>query len=193
MRVKNSSRSHVAVLTGVIVLTCACAWANPHPDESAGSRESAVWAPKELNFVYQAFTVKYSCDALQDKMRSVLTKLGAHDIQVRGFGCMQVARPEPLPGVRIRMNVLQPAGQHGGQAVPAHWKMVDLVARDPEEAAGDCELIEQIKQKVLPLFTTRNLDYSSTCVPRQLVIGATRLKTEVLVAEQSAGPKSAAR
>jgi hypothetical protein len=193
MRVKNSIRSHVAVLTGVIVLTCACAGASPRADESAGSRESAVWAPKELNFVYQAFTVKYSCDGLQDKMRSVLTRLGAHDVQVSGFGCMQSARPELLPGVRIRMNVLRPAGEQGGHAVPAHWKMVDLVARDPAEAAGDCELIEQIKQKVLPLFTTRNIDYGSTCVPRQLVIGATRLKTEVLVAEQSAGPDSAAR
>ena len=186
-------RFNVAFLTAVIILTCASAWADPPSDESAGSRESAVWAPKELSFVYQGFTTKYSCDGLQDKMKSVLTKLGAHDIQVRGFGCIRLARPEPLPGVRIRMKVLQPAGKQGGQAVPAYWQMVDLVARDPGEAAGDCELIEHIKQKVLPLFTTRNIDYGSTCVPKQLVIGATRLKAEVLVADQSAGPDSAAR
>ena len=90
-------RFNVAFLTAVIILTCASAWADPPSDESAGSRESAVWAPK----------------------------LGAHDIQVRGFGCIRLARPEPLPGVRIRMKVLQPAGKQGGQAVPAHWQMVD--------------------------------------------------------------------
>ena len=91
---ERSVHRQVATLTAVAVLTCASAWANPQSEPSAGSgRESAVWVSKELNFVYRAFTTKYSCDGLQDKMRSVLTKLGAHDIQVRGFGCMQVARP----------------------------------------------------------------------------------------------------
>jgi hypothetical protein len=78
--------------------------------------------------------------------------------------------------------------------VPAHWKIIDLLAnRDPVDTAGDCELIEQIRQKVLPLFATRNVDYSSTCEPHQLLIGATRLKAEVLVADESAASDSAAR
>jgi len=202
MRFKNpgerSVHRQVAALTAAVaVLTCASAWANPQSDASAGSgRESAVWAPKELNFVYQGFTTKYSCDGLQDKMRNVLIKLGArHDIQVRSWGCAQLAGPDPLlPGVSIKMNVLQPAGKQGGEAVPAHWKMVDLLAdRDPVDAAGDCELIEQIKQKVLPVFATRNVDYSSTCARHQLLIGATRLKAEVLVADQSAAADFTAR
>jgi hypothetical protein len=189
----------VAGLAAVAVLTGASAWANPQSEPSAGSgRESAVWAPKELNFVYQGFTTNYSCDGLQDKMKRVLLKLGARaDIQVRGFGCTRLVGPDPFAGVRIRMNVLQTAGKQGGQAVPAHWKVVDLLAdlddRDPVDAAGDCELVEQIKQKVLPLFATRNVDYSATCVPRQLLVGATRLKAEVLVADQIAAADSAAR
>jgi hypothetical protein len=200
-------RSHhrqVAALTAAALLTCASAWANPQSEPSAGSgRESAVWAPKELNFVYQGFTTKYSCDGLQDKMKRVLIKLGARpDIQVRGFGCTRLVGPDPFAGVKIKMNVLQPgvlqpAGKQGGQGVPAHWKLVDLLAdlddRDPVDAAGDCELVEQIKQKVLPLFATRNVDYSATCVPRQLLVGATRLKAEVLVADQIAAADSAAR
>ena len=124
-------------------------------------------------------------------MRSVLLKLGArHDLQVRGFGCTRLQGPDPFAGVSIRMNVLQPAGQQGGPAVPAHWKRVDLLTdydnRDPVDAAADCELIGQIKQKVLPLFATRNVDYSATCEQRQLVLGGTRLKAEVLVADPGA-------
>lgn len=203
MRFKNpgerSLHRPVAALTAVTVLTCASAWADPQSDASAGSgRESAVWAPKELNFVYQGFTTNYSCDGLQDKMKKILLKLGARDdIQVRGWGCTQLTGPDPFAGVRIRMNVLQPAGKQGGQAVPAHWQRVDLLAdpddRDPVDAAGDCELVEQIKQKVLPLFATRNVDYSATCVRRQLLVGATRLKAEVLVADPIAAADSAAR
>ena len=53
--------------------------------------------------------------------------------------------------------------------------------------------IEQIKTRILPLFTTRDVNYSSTCIPNQLTIGGTRLKAEVLVAaNESAAPAPAA-
>jgi hypothetical protein len=196
---ERSVHRQVAGLAAVAALTCASAWANPQSEPSAGSgRESAVWTPKELNFLYQGFTTTYSCDGLQEKMKRVLITLGARpDIQVRGFGCMRLVGPDPVAGVRIKMNVLQPAGQQGGQPVPARWKMVDLLTdydnRDPVDAAADCELIGQIKEKILPLFATRNVDYSSTCEWRHLLVGGTRLKAEVLVADQGAAADSAAR
>ena len=204
MRFKNpgerSVHRQVAGLAAVAVLTCASAWANPQSEDSAGSgRESAAaWVPKELIFVYRGFTTTYSCDGLQEKMRRVLLKLGArHDLQVRSFGCTRLQRSDPSAGVNIRMNVLQPGGQRGGPAVPAHWKRVDLLTdydnRDPVDAAADCELIGQIKQKVLPLFATRSVDYSSTCERHHLLVGATRLKAEVLVADESAAADSGAR
>jgi hypothetical protein len=189
----------VARLAAVAMLTCAPAWANPQSEPSAASaRESAVWAPKELNFAYQGFTTKYSCDGLQERMRDVLLKLGARpDLRVRGYGCTRLVGPDPFAGVSIKMNVLQPAGKQGGPAVPVHWQRVDLLTglykHDPVDAAADCELIGQIKQKVLPLFATRNVDYSSTCELRHLLVGATRLKAEVLVADQGAAADSAAR
>ena len=203
MRFKNpgerSVPRQVARLAAVAMLTCAPAWANPQSEPSAGSgRESAVWAPKELNFAYQGFTTKYSCDGLQERMRDVLLKLGARpDIQVRGFGCTRPVGPDPFASVSIKMNVLQPAGKQGGPAVPVHWQRVDLLTglykHDPVDAAADCELIGQIKQKVLPLFATRNVDYSSTCELRHLLVGGTRLKAEVLVADPGAAADSAAR
>ena len=186
----------VARLAAVAMLTCALAWANPQSEPSAGSgRESAVWAPKELNFAYQGFTTKYSCDGLQAKMRSVLLQLGSRpDVQVRGYGCTRLTGPDPFAGVKIRMNVLQRADQPAGQAVPAHWKRVDLLAnRDPLDAAADCELIDQIREKVLPLFATRNVDYSAACAAHKPLVGGTWLKAEVLVPAESAAANAAAR
>jgi hypothetical protein len=155
--------------------------------------ESAVWTPKELLFIYQGFTSTYSCDGLRDKVRGILLKLGAReDLQLTATPCSELGRPDPFPGVRIKVHVLQPAGDKsaapGTQSVPSHWKMVDLTPqRDAVSAAGECELIEQVKQSILPLFATRNVEYSSNCLPHQLQIGATRLRAEVLVPDQKSG------
>jgi hypothetical protein len=159
----------------------------------------AVWTPKQLRFVYQGFTTKYSCDGLRDKVKAILLKLGARkDLQVTPTPCSaSLGTPTHFPGVTIRMNVLETASGKEYDAaappVPAHWKMVDLTrSRDPIDAAGDCELIEQIKARILPLFTTRDVSYSSTCIPYQLTVGGTQLKAEVLVADEPGGKPTAA-
>jgi hypothetical protein len=203
MRFKNpgerSVHRHVAGLAAVAALTCASAWANPQSEPSAGAgAASAVWAPKQLNFNYRGFTAIYSCDGLQEKMRRILLRLGARaDLQVRGYGCTRLAGPDLLAGVSIRMNVLQPAVGQAGQAMPAHWEKVNLLTdhdnRDPVDASGDCDLINEIRHQVLPLFATRNVDYSATCELHHLVPGGTRLMAEVLVPDPGAAADSAAR
>jgi hypothetical protein len=157
--------------------------------------EAAVWAPKEAQFIFQGFTAHYSCDGLRDKVRQALLELGARpDLTVRETPCSApLGRPDPFPGVTIRMQVLVPldskSAPPGAPPVPAHWKTVTLrLDRDPVFAAGDCELVEQIKHNLLPLFTTRNIDYTSTCIPNQLTLGATRLRTDVLVPAPRAAP-----
>jgi hypothetical protein len=186
MRVKSMGGATGVQVAGMVLAVMLLGASARAESGAATGAEAGVWTPKELTFIYQGFTTKYSCDGLQDKMQKILLQLGARrDLEVRGFGCMQLNRPELVSRVRIKMNILQPAGNQSGQAVPAHWKMVDLLAtHQPVDEEGNCELIEQIRQKVLPLFATRNVDYSSTCVPRQVNIGTTRLKAEVLVADQ---------
>ena len=181
----------VVAAGAVAVLLTATRWAAADETGAAAARgESTVWTPKELTFVYQGFTTRYSCDGLRDKVRSMLLELGAReDLQVNASPCSSLGGPDPFPGVRIKMNVLQPAGDKsataGTQSVPAHWRAVDLTTeRDAVSAAGDCELVEQVKQSILPLFATRNVQYSSNCLPHQLQIGATRLRAEVLVPDQ---------
>jgi hypothetical protein len=146
---------------------------------------AAVWVQKEVNFRYVGFTTKYSCDGLQSRVREILLQLGARDdLQVTGFGCLKVDAPETTPGVRILMHVLQPAAATDGQTVASHWKTIDVFAgRTPVDAALDCELIAQVHRVVLPLFATRQVDYSATCSANQPLIGGTRLKADVLVSE----------
>jgi hypothetical protein len=198
-------------LAVLAALSCGAVWADtPAPAQAAGA-VTAVWTPKQVRFVYLGFTAKFSCDGLADRVRSVLLLLGARkDLQVSPSSCSTpFGRPDPFPGVTIKMNVLEPAdskASHGAgngagtgkppsDTVAAHWKLVDVnaaLARDPLWQAGQCELLEQIKQTILPQFSARNVEYRSTCVPNQLYLGATQLKAEMLVPDQPNAPAPAA-
>jgi hypothetical protein len=149
---------------------------------------SAVWVPKHVQFIYQGFTTRYSCDGLRDEIRTMLGKLGPEDLKVREMGCTSPSGvPSPFPGVVVSMRVLVPASsaeaskvKNPGPALQAQWKNVVLM---PENASydeqGKCELIEQFKETFLPLFSTRNVKYGSTCIPHQLTLG-THLSAQVL-------------
>lgn len=175
---KVARQTAVAALALALPIWAAAAESAAPPAEA----ESAVWAPKELTFVFMGFTAHYSCDGLRDKIRYVLGELGARsDFKVDYYGCSSpFGRPDPFPGVRIKMHVLQPAGANDQSSVGAHWRRVDLhLDKDPVWEASDCELLEQIKQKILPLFATRNVDFASNCVPHQAYLG-TRLAADLL-------------
>ena len=185
---------NAAALAATLALTSAVSFATP-PQTSAAetsrASESATWVPKVLSFTYHGVTTRYTCDALQTRMKALLLELGARpDLWVVTWGCTRQIAADILPGVTAQMNVLQPAAS-GATPLAAHWKRVDLLAnRSPSEAAGDCELISEIKLNVLPLFTVRNVDYSATCVPGQLHTGTTRLTADVLVADASGATAS---
>ena len=159
--------------------------------EPAAPAEFAVWTPKEVQFTYMGFTTHYTCDGLRDAVRDMVLQLGARksDLKVTEQPCSgQPDRPNPFPGVRIKMSVLQPAPAQlspDAQVVEAHWKPVKLPYRETGiNAAGQCELLEQFNQKIMPLFTTRNVDLHATCVPHQLEPLGTKLQAEVLITDQ---------
>jgi hypothetical protein len=152
----------------------------------------AVWVPKEVQFTYMGFTTHYTCDGLRDTVREMLLQLGARkdDLKVYETPCSgDPDRPNPFPCVKIKMSVLQPAPDNPGadaKVVQAYWKPVKLPYRQSGlSAAGQCELIEQFNQKIMPLFTTRNVDLTATCVPHQLSPLGTKLQAEVLVTDQA--------
>ena len=160
-------------------------WADAGESTEATGAQAAVWTPKELSFVFMGFTAHYSCDGLRDKIRHVLGELGARsDFKVDYYGCSSAyGTPDPFPGVRIKMQVLQPAAANdkSAEVVGARWRRTNLrLDKDPVWEASDCELLEQIRQKILPLFATRNVDFASNCVPHQANLG-THLSADLLV------------
>ncbi len=150
---------------------------------------AAVWVPKKTQFIYQGFTTRYTCSGLRDEVSHLLRKLGAQDLHVREVPCSTPSGvPSPFPGVTVTMRVLVPASspqasQHksAGAPVQAHWQEVVLMPSNAGfDSQGNCELIEEFKESFLPLFSTRNVKYESTCVPYQLTMG-THLSAEVLM------------
>ena len=52
---------------------------------------------------------------------------------------------------------------------------------------GDCELVEQFRQQVLPMFTTRNVVSNITCIPNQESGSVIDLKFDSFTALPAAG------
>jgi len=161
--------------------------ADAQADSQTGAAVPSTWVPRKLHFTYLGFT-RYTCDGLLGQMKSILQRLGASpDLVVKPYGCTQFEGPEPAPGVDATFSVLQPATGGGqneatGKGVPAVWEKVTLNSDTTRRYNGDgnCELIEQVKKQVLPLFATRNVDYSTDCYPHADSLKGTRVSLDVL-------------
>lgn len=151
---------------------------------ASGTSEPAHWVKKKLNFTYQGFTTHYSCEGLRDAVRGVLLELGARrsDLKVHAVGCTRgLGQPEPAPSVAGNFYVLEPAPSSAEHPVEAAWQRVNVrIGRSGLDAAGQCELVDQVKHKILPLFSTRNVEFKENCVPHQLMLNGSSLSVEVL-------------
>lgn len=161
---------------------------------SAEIAQHAVWTPKHAHFVFHGFTSRYSCEGLRERVRRALLDLGARkDLRVQEGACVNlVGGPESFPNVEVTMNVLEPAPINRADpitgSVAAHWRRVNLrLDKDPLWQAEDCELLEQIKRTLLPLFANRNVDYHASCVPYDATLGGAWLSADLLVPDQRHG------
>ncbi|HUN26868.1 MAG TPA: hypothetical protein VMU67_11195 [Steroidobacteraceae bacterium] len=195
MRHLSSSRA-VLPLGLVLAVGAGLTAAVPSPalaasDSDATQTVSAQWVRKKIFFVYQGFTAHYSCEGLTSDVRHVLAELGARrsDLNVRELACTTaLGVPNAFPGVEGTFSVLEPlsasgAPSSGAEPVPvsAHWVKVRLKLGTFLNYGGDCELIDQIKQKIIPLVTTRNVRFSEECFPHQLAPPGSQLEAEVLL------------
>jgi hypothetical protein len=150
---------------------------------------AAQWVERKLDYTYMGFTDKFTCDGLRDTVRDVLLALGARkrDLKVQERGCTRFNGVEPFPGVAATFSVLAPLtpddiGKVGDtKSQPTQWHSVDLVrlTRSGVDSAP-CELLEQLKNKALPLFTIRNLKFRAACVPHQESLGDIDFSVDVL-------------
>ncbi|HTC52920.1 MAG TPA: hypothetical protein VK700_13370 [Steroidobacteraceae bacterium] len=187
---------HLRTPVALILLAALGAAGVAQAEESSGA-PAAHWVQRKLDFTYMGFTTKYSCDGLVDNVRELLLALGARkkDLKIQPEGCTRFVGVEPFPGVRATFWVLAPvtpddAAKGGASVVQAtQWQRVDLV-RNPDFKSdqGQCELLDQLKQKALPLFTSRNLDFHSSCVPHEITLGDIRFTVDVLRAAPVASP-----
>lgn len=181
-------------LTGAAAFGCAAASAADAP----AAAQPAKWVRKELQFTYMGFSTRYSCEGLREQVAKVLVQLGARrqDMKVHSMGCVRAfGHPEPAPTVRGTFYVLEPVpASHSGAAqastVPAHWQAVHVeLASSRLQQAAQCELLEQIKQRIVPLFTVRHVKFTSNCMPYHLSLPGATLELEVLKPDHQAGKK----
>lgn len=150
----------------------------------AANTEPGAWQKHDYSFQFVGFTTTYSCDGLASKLRVLLVAAGARsDAKSTSGACARgYGSPDKFAWASLRFNTLAQLGA-GGSANPrinGVWRSVVFADRSPRELApGDCELIEQFRDKVLPMFRTRNIESRMTCVPNQLSGSVINLKFEV--------------
>jgi len=60
------------------------------------------------------------------------------------------------------------AAPSDGKPVDGIWRPVAIAQRSPRELqTGDCELVEQFRNNVLPMFSTRGVENHTACIPHQ--------------------------
>ena len=141
--------------------------------DEPSAREPGVWQKHEYSFVFMGFTSTYSCDGLADKIKLLLIAAGArHDAKSQPGACANgFGRPDKFARASLTFYTLAPGGPdtpQGTNQVDGVWGPVAIADRSPRDlGTGDCELVEQFRNNVLPMFTTRNVDDHTTCVPHQ--------------------------
>jgi hypothetical protein len=156
-----------AILVGGLLLSTASL-----ADDSPATGGPGTWQSHKYTFQFMGFTTTYSCDGLADKLRIVLLAAGARsDVKsVPGACASGFGRPDKFARADLTFYTLAPAdsGTAARAGVQGVWRPVSFAARQPRELGlGDCELMEQFRQQVLPMFTTRNLVSNTACVPHQ--------------------------
>jgi hypothetical protein len=155
------------ILAGALLLSTAS-----RADDSLAGGAPGTWQSHKYTFQFMGFTSTYSCDGLADKLRIVLLAAGARsDVKsVPGACASGFGRPDKFARADLTFYTLTPAdsGTAPGAGVQGIWRPITFASRQPRQLAlGDCELMEQFRQQVLPLFTTRNVVSNTTCIPHQ--------------------------
>jgi hypothetical protein len=164
---------------------------NSTADSVAGSASSAgtmaQWRTQKLKFDYNGFTALYTCDGLEGKVKQILLTFGARkDVTVRATGCNYgSSQPSKFAWVTAEFSALAPLSESApadaANAVKADWKKVELSPNRPTYmGAGECELVEQMRDLLQKGFALRNTAYRTQCVPHQISVADYSVSTEVL-------------
>lgn len=180
-----------ALCLGSIALPSGSARADEAP--AAAAPQAGTWQSHKYTFQFLGFTSTYSCDGLADKLRELLLAAGARaDVKSQPGACAApFGRPDKFARADLKFYTLAPAESAPAESAPdaqprpvvGVWRTVTFSNRSPRDLQiGDCELIEQFRNQVLPMFTTRNVVSHTTCVPYQESGSVIDLKFDVFAA-----------
>lgn len=190
----------LAALPGLLPGTRAAEQGSPEPVQ-------AIWKDQEFAFYFHSQTTFYSCSSLEVKLERILRALGVQaQVKVRSVDCQ--SGPVRVP--RVIVNARTPveatpqalAERNKGKSrrelaarvrgesedaealaeFPAHWKRISLSRGAVDLEPGDCELIDELRRKVLPRLSVRIVEDGTHCTPRQVTLGQPQLEVEALVA-----------
>jgi hypothetical protein len=165
------------------ILTCDASFAG-----DSSMQEPGIWQKHTYTFQFAGFTTTYSCGGLADKLKLLLVAAGARsDSKSMPGACSRsYGSPDKFALAYLNFYTLTPASAAAsaeGPRVAGTWRSVAFASRSPRQLAiGDCELVEQFRTFVLPMFTTRNIDNQMTCIPHQESGSVINLKFEAFAA-----------
>ncbi len=179
------------LLSGSTLLSSVTFADEPSP---AATHAPASWQQHKYSFAYLGFTSTYSCDGLADQLKRLLLAAGARpDVKSEPGACAAgFGRPDKFARADLLFYTLAPLGNgsaaNNEKPVDGIWRAVTFARFSPRELQlGDCELVEQFKNQVLRMFTTRNVVDRTTCIPFQESGTTIDLRFESLVAAPPAG------
>lgn len=176
-------------------------------EQGSPERVQAIWKDQEISFYFQSQTTFYSCSSLEAKLERILKALGARaDVKVRSVDCQ--TRPASMPRVYLKLHAPVEATpqalaerdksksqrelaarvrgeKEDPEAIapfPAQWKRVALKRGEMSLEPGDCELVDELRRKVLPKLAIRIVKDNTHCTPRQVTLGQPQLEVDALVA-----------
>ena len=153
--------------------------------------EPGVWQKHEYTFEFLGFTSTYSCDGLADKLKLLLSTAGARsDSTARPGACVSgFGSPDKFARASLIFYTLAPVGPNknsGDVMAKGVWRKVAISDRMPWDlGVGDCELVDQFRHQVLPMFSTRNVESNTTCIPNQNSGSVIDLKFESFAAAKT--------
>jgi hypothetical protein len=190
----------LCALAGLLADARATEPGSPEPVQS-------IWKHQEFSFFFHSQTTFYSCSSLEAKLERILKALGTQpNVRVRSVDCQQ--GPVRMP--RVNVSVSAPveatpaaiaerdkdkskrelaARVRGESEDPAalapflaQWKRVSLSRGAVNLEPGDCELIDEVRRKVLPKLAVRLVENGMQCTPGQVSMSQPQLEVEALVA-----------
>jgi len=176
-------------------------------ESPAAGKVEAVWKAQQVNFEYRGNSTTYSCQSLEEKLGVILRSVGAReDMQLKSYACNEqlgiarfqvllqspvIATPDNVRQITThdakdeliaRVNGDQLATPENVPRFPAVWKTISF-ARDRRMRLerGDCELVQQLRQQILPRMSVQIVKDNVRCSSSFGNVGPPRLTVSALV------------